>query len=90
METMQKKEKASKPSNKPPIEPFSIEEMEKKIKIHLKEREGTIVVKYLWSIENMHRFRVNWWGKDETGETILHGSVFVVMDSELEIIEELK
>lgn len=44
---------------------FSEEQTTEAIKSTFSQQEGQISIRYLWTSEGVHRFRVNWWSPEQ-------------------------
>ena len=44
---------------------FSKEEIEHAVAYRFRDIKGRIAIKHLWTKESVHRFRVNWWSKNQ-------------------------
>lgn len=63
---------------------YTQEEIETAIKRKFSAEAGQIAIKRLWSLDSMHRFRVNWWGKREKG---IIRSLYLIIVADEEGIE---
>jgi len=62
-----------------------LQKIEEMIQKHFKNKQGDISIRHLWSIEDVHRFRVNFWIKKESPNSCFGGphsisdSAFIVV-----------
>ncbi len=64
--------KSDRPSRLPPKvaqkptrgELYTREEIENAIKRNFSTDTGRIAIRHLWSLDPVHRFRVNWWNEE--------------------------
>lgn len=79
--------KLSEQENRPSL--YTEDELEKAIKRKFAAEPGKISIRHLWSIDSMHRYRVNWWGNKDGEDCIISSRYLkIVADEEgIEITE---
>jgi hypothetical protein len=76
-------EKAKKARKK--VVEGDLTQIEESIRSKYADFKGNMRISFLWVEHDVHRFRINWWGTDDNGNTVLLKSKFVlVSDGKIE------